>query len=183
MVKKTGNEATTAPAQVLPPPPGIVYCERVTKNRPCGHCGQRYTRICAARTTVGRVRGKLLGGYGPRHDNGHASCNSPGNKRPPLPDRPTSAVPGSEEKIAVMEARFASNQAIFHPDDLNLHPGAHDLRQGRGIVSPGYDLTPSTDDESHTEGPAGAHGAVVEGKRRRRHGHRGSYVTKSKRGE
>src|SRR5690242_7031685 len=38
-------------------------------------------------------------------------------KTPPLPDIPTNARPGSEEKIAVMESRAAKGQQIFHPED------------------------------------------------------------------
>lgn len=35
----------------------------------------------------------------------------------PLPSFPTSALPGTEEKLAVMEARSKAGEAIFHPDD------------------------------------------------------------------
>jgi transposase len=38
-------------------------------------------------------------------------------KTPPLPDIPTNARPGSEEKIAVMESRAAKGQQICHPED------------------------------------------------------------------
>lgn len=36
----------------------------------------------------------------------------------PLPDDPTSAQPGSNEKILVMRERAMRNQSIFHPDDF-----------------------------------------------------------------
>ncbi len=42
---------------------------------------------------------------------------SKANKTPSPPDIPTSAQPGSEEKIAVMESRAAKGQQVFHPKD------------------------------------------------------------------
>jgi hypothetical protein len=38
----------------------------------------------------------------------------------PLPPAPTSAVPGSEEKIAILEERARNRQSLWHPDDLTL---------------------------------------------------------------
>ncbi|HYH68671.1 MAG TPA: hypothetical protein VD866_28520 [Urbifossiella sp.] len=35
----------------------------------------------------------------------------------PLPDAPTSAAPGSPEKLAVLEQRAKLKQALFHPAD------------------------------------------------------------------
>ncbi|GIW79240.1 MAG: hypothetical protein KatS3mg105_1047 [Gemmatales bacterium] len=40
-----------------------------------------------------------------------------GYPEPRTPVQPTDAEPGSEEKIAVMAARAARGEAIFHPDD------------------------------------------------------------------
>lgn len=37
-----------------------------------------------------------------------------------LPERPTSAIPGSPEKIAVLEERARCGRLLFHPDDLRL---------------------------------------------------------------
>ncbi len=34
-----------------------------------------------------------------------------------LPESPTTALPGSEEKIQVMASRFAAEEYLFHPDD------------------------------------------------------------------
>jgi hypothetical protein len=41
----------------------------------------------------------------------------------PLPPRPTSAAPGSLEKIKVLTARASLGQSLFHPDDAT-----HDSR-------------------------------------------------------
>lgn len=35
----------------------------------------------------------------------------------PLPDAPTTAAPGTPEKVAVMEARSQAGRALFHPAD------------------------------------------------------------------
>jgi hypothetical protein len=37
-----------------------------------------------------------------------------------LPDRPTTAWPGSPEKVAVLEERARLGLALFHPDDATL---------------------------------------------------------------
>lgn len=44
------------------------------------------------------------------HNNHHA---------PRLPE-PTTARPGSEEKIAVLARRWARGEALFHPDDAGM---------------------------------------------------------------
>jgi hypothetical protein len=38
----------------------------------------------------------------------------------PLPSSPTAALPGSPEKIAVLEQRALLGQQLFHPDDVTL---------------------------------------------------------------
>jgi hypothetical protein len=40
----------------------------------------------------------------------------------PLPDHPTDARPGSEEKIFVMAERTAAGRSCFHPKDAAGHP-------------------------------------------------------------
>ena len=37
-----------------------------------------------------------------------------------LPASPTSALPGTPEKVAVLEERAQQGQALFHPDDAEL---------------------------------------------------------------
>jgi hypothetical protein len=39
------------------------------------------------------------------------------------PSEPTDSQPGSEEKIAVMQARYARGEGIFHPGDRSNRPG------------------------------------------------------------
>lgn len=42
----------------------------------------------------------------------------PDSKRtPPLPDEPTTVMPGTVEKLEVMAARYRSGRHIFHPED------------------------------------------------------------------
>lgn len=38
----------------------------------------------------------------------------------PLPDAPTTAAPGSPEKLAVLEQRAKLKQALFHPSDATF---------------------------------------------------------------
>ena len=45
------------------------------------------------------------------------------NRVPALPDSATTARPGTEEKVAVMAARFAAGRAVFHPDDVSVLAG------------------------------------------------------------
>jgi hypothetical protein len=42
---------------------------------------------------------------------------SPEFEPAPLPDAPTEALPGTEEKLLVMRARFRKRQEVFHPQD------------------------------------------------------------------
>jgi hypothetical protein len=35
----------------------------------------------------------------------------------PIPARPTSALPGTPEKVAILEERVRLKQALWHPDD------------------------------------------------------------------
>ena len=42
------------------------------------------------------------------------------NGAAPLPDFPTNAEPGSEEKIQILMARAQRRQALFHPDDATV---------------------------------------------------------------
>ena len=39
------------------------------------------------------------------------------NKQPPLPPRPTAAIPGTEAKIAVLEWRVKNGYQPHHPHD------------------------------------------------------------------
>lgn len=56
----------------------------------------------------------------------------PGNTygRAPLPPFPTTALPGSPEKIAILEQRAAAHQELFHPLDATLDTRAELGRVG-----------------------------------------------------
>jgi hypothetical protein len=41
----------------------------------------------------------------------------------PLPPFPTSALPGSPEKLAVLMERARLKQSLFHPDDARVEEG------------------------------------------------------------
>lgn len=59
----------------------------------------------------------------------------------PLPTAPTAAVPGTAEKLMVMEARSSLKQSIFHPADAlfegDPRPAEWLKRQPRAIVNDG----------------------------------------------
>jgi hypothetical protein len=109
----------------------------------CLHCRERprgfFRGLCVRCYNRSDVRGQyppepplrgLRGAYHPRRHNrkglpppGFGDDEEEGERPPPVGDRrlpasPTDAVPGSSEKIAVMEERAARGEAIFHPDDL-----------------------------------------------------------------
>ncbi len=80
------------------------HCQRKKANRPRGLCWTCYytpgLRDRFASTSKFARRG--VGNF---------------NGLPPLPDQPTDALPGSEEKIRVLIDRAAKRQALFHPAD------------------------------------------------------------------
>lgn len=39
------------------------------------------------------------------------------NAKLPMPNTPTDAQPGSEEKVAILEARAAAGEQLWHPKD------------------------------------------------------------------
>lgn len=86
------------------------HCGRPKVNRPRGLCWTCYY-------TPG-VREKI--GVLPSYvkNRGHGLATGPC----PIPPTPTRAIPGTAEKIAVMEARAAAVFAIFHPDDFIVEP-------------------------------------------------------------
>ena len=54
----------------------------------------------------------------------------PGNfySNRPLPAVPTHAIPGSPDKIAVLEERARLKQSLWHPDDAALDAPVHAFR-------------------------------------------------------
>jgi len=96
-----------------------------TETNACRDCGKRKARpnlrgLCAKCYQIGYVRTVLFPPHGEsraRHARGDCFVPRP---RPatarPLPE-PTGAVPGSEEKAAVLAARAADGLELFHPLD------------------------------------------------------------------
>src|SRR5262249_42783063 len=90
---------------------------------PCRHCHRRLARPgrglcwkCHARPEVRVLYPCLVSQRRPESQGGH-----------PLPSEPTTATPGSPEKIAVLETRASLGLSLFHPSDPAL---VHDRRRG-----------------------------------------------------
>jgi len=87
-------------------------------NKPiCQHCNQHI---------ASRPRGLCWTCYyTPGLRDGYPVKDSPSNRRghgfavvrTSTAESPTAAAPGSEEKIAVLEARMKAGQDLWHPDD------------------------------------------------------------------
>jgi hypothetical protein len=81
------------------------HCQKVRSNRPRGLCWSCYYRPGVrdlypstskfARRGIEDFYGKIT-----------------------LPARPTAAIPGSPEKIAILAERARQKQSLFHPDDV-----------------------------------------------------------------
>jgi hypothetical protein len=84
--------------------------------KPCRHCGASHvTRpkgLCGTCYYTPGVR-QLYPSAARPHGHG---VTRPHDARP-LPDHPTTALPGSPEKIAVLEQRAALGVALWHPLD------------------------------------------------------------------
>jgi hypothetical protein len=95
----------------------------------CRHCG---------RSKVNRPRGLCWSCYytpGVRERYPSTSKfayrgNGTGNGAAPLPLEPTTARPGSPEKVAVLEERARRRQALWHPLDARMD--SQDLNENRG---------------------------------------------------
>jgi hypothetical protein len=80
------------------------HCEKTPANRPRGLCWScYYTPGVRELYPSACVRGieDFLG-------------------KAPLPPAPTDALPGSPEKVAILEERARRRQALWHPDDAPL---------------------------------------------------------------
>jgi hypothetical protein len=97
-------------AALLPSPP------RRSGGKPCRHCGaenvNRPRGLCWSCYYTPGVR-QLYPSAARPHGHG---VTRPHDARP-LPDHPTTALPGSPEKIAVLEQRAALGVALWHPLD------------------------------------------------------------------
>jgi hypothetical protein len=91
---------------------------RAARGRPdCRHCGRpasaRWRGLCARCWTQKAVR-RL---YPSLHKCGARPRNFQGKR---LPDRPTTALPGTPEKVEAMARRAAQGRQLFHPLDPRL---------------------------------------------------------------
>src|SRR5438552_3173087 len=80
------------------------HCSRCKVNRPRGLCWSCYYTpgVKERYPSTSKYARRGVGNF-----NGNA----------PLPDVPTTAVPGTREKLAVLAERARSRQAMFHPAD------------------------------------------------------------------
>lgn len=46
-----------------------------------------------------------------------------------LPKEPTDAMPGTEEKVRVLEERAKNNEPLWHPDDAGMDPLREELNE------------------------------------------------------
>lgn len=85
------------------------HCRKARVNRPRGLCWSCYYRpgVRDRYPSTSKYARRGAGvGVGPA----------------PLPARPTSALPGSAEKIRVLAERAQLGQQLWHPDDAALAP-------------------------------------------------------------
>jgi hypothetical protein len=82
------------------------HCQCCKVNRPRGLCWTCYY-------TPG-----VKDQYGPVSKFGRRGLGNHLKSKLPLPERATSAIPGSEEKIRILMERVAKGQQLFHPEDL-----------------------------------------------------------------
>ena len=93
-----------------------------SRRAPCRHCGASRVLhrrgLCYACYFTPAIRKK----YGPVSPMGNKALGFD-TARQLLPPEPTDAIPGSEAKIRVLEARFAARLQMHHPDDAKLSQG------------------------------------------------------------
>lgn len=83
------------------------HCQKSKVNRPRGLCWSCYYRpgIRDQYPSTSKYARRGVGNF----------C---GQAPPPI--RSTAAIPGSEEKIAILAERAQSRQSLWHPNDLTL---------------------------------------------------------------
>ncbi len=106
----------------MPRKPGEIYKHEANPNRPlCRHCHRAYSvrprGLCWSCYYKPGVRER----YPPvtefacrRQDDFHGGHE--------LPDRPTEAAPGSDEKITVLAERVLARRRLHHPRDISMDP-------------------------------------------------------------
>jgi hypothetical protein len=83
------------------------HCQQERANRPRGLCARCYHQPELRERYVSLSK---FARRGPGNFNG----------QPPLPPFPTTALPGTPEKLAVLQARAGSHQCLWHPDDATV---------------------------------------------------------------
>lgn len=106
------------------PPPGVwnmPECSEIPPEkprRPCRHCGERpvfrWRGLCWRCYQDRRIRRRY------RSSSSRANRCRPDFQGPaPLP-RPTEFLPGSPEKVLILQDRFARGERLFHPADARI---------------------------------------------------------------
>ncbi|MFM7152440.1 MAG: hypothetical protein ACKO23_21645 [Gemmataceae bacterium] len=85
------------------------HCQKVRPNRPRGLCWSCYYKpgVRDQFPSTSKYARRGLGN---------------GCRRPALADRPTNALPGTEEKLRVLEDRASRGLSLWHPQDAGLLP-------------------------------------------------------------
>jgi hypothetical protein len=83
------------------------HCQRSRVNRPRGLCWSCYYRpgVREQYPSTSKFARRGVGNF----------CGAA-----PLPATSTNAIPGSEEKIAILSQRAQSGQSLWHPNDLKV---------------------------------------------------------------
>jgi hypothetical protein len=90
------------------------HCQRVPSNRPRGLCWSCYYTpgVRAKYPSTSKFARRGVGDF---------------NGRARLAAQPTSASPGSPEKVAVLEERARLGLSLWHPLDAPMDPESHKL--------------------------------------------------------
>lgn len=92
------------------------HCRKASASRPRGLCWACYYAPGVRELHPSTSK---FGRRGPGNVNGNM----------PLPAFPTAAIPGTPEKIAVLEERARQRLCLFHPDDATLAGPAASVQQ------------------------------------------------------
>lgn len=85
----------------------------------CKHCGDKFNRLTARGLCFqrcGRDRSVWVKYPAPKNAAAQDASVLEGKRKKPLPE-PTDTLPGTPEKVAVLEERAALGQRLFHPKD------------------------------------------------------------------
>lgn len=120
----------------------------------CQHCQEARKlmrrNLCKRCYMDRKIRYRYRSIPGPRRPETAPGVVLPSSYR--MPGTPTQAVPGSEEKIMILQERASRRESLFHPQDLRIH------RRGLNLdLPPGLLLTssaPADDDAMDDSGEA-----------------------------